>query len=90
LDRQAVLVDSNFLDQVTTLDTYLLLSDKVLDNDVSHGVPVGIAFAMQCVDYVERELMHRYRTVIASNCNLISTWANCSSPYPRVHFTYLT
>ena len=60
-------VDGDFLDEVPALDSHFLVGDEVLDDDVSHVLPVGIALPVEAVHSAEDELVVGNGTVLATH-----------------------
>ena len=60
-------IDCDLLDQVTTLDANFLRLDEMLNDDISHVLPVGVPFLVQSVNGRENQLVVGDGTIVAPN-----------------------
>mmetsp|Transcript_26127 Transcript_26127/g.60323 ORF Transcript_26127/g.60323 Transcript_26127/m.60323 type:complete len:444 (-) Transcript_26127:487-1818(-) len=82
LHGEPVLVHSDLLHIVAALDSHLLFSDQMLDNDIGHEVSVGITVLVQPVHGAEHQLVHGKGAVIASHRNIVLLGAWPDTPHP--------
>mmetsp|Transcript_55144 Transcript_55144/g.167627 ORF Transcript_55144/g.167627 Transcript_55144/m.167627 type:complete len:338 (-) Transcript_55144:658-1671(-) len=83
---QPVAIHRNLLDIILASDTHLLLRDEVLNDDVGHDIPVGVAVLVQAMDSREDDLVHHDSPIIATDDHVVLPRPHGHRPNPVLPF----
>mmetsp|Transcript_100027 Transcript_100027/g.229618 ORF Transcript_100027/g.229618 Transcript_100027/m.229618 type:complete len:314 (+) Transcript_100027:2770-3711(+) len=84
---QTVAIQRNFLHMILASYSYLLFSDQMLNNYVSHNFSVCISILIQAVDGAEYNLVHGHGTIVTATDDVVVPWTNCHRPHPVLFLT---